>query len=147
GGGGGAGLGGAIFIRNGALTLINTTFTNNAATGGLAGAAGNGATAGQGKGGALFALNDGVNGTATARSLFAAPSFRGNTAADAGTVITNPQDNNDVFGTLTVDDRATLTASGGTPQATAVNTPFAQPLRATLRDGGGNPVAGAAITF
>src|SRR5262245_7431464 len=116
GGGGGGGLGGAIFIRSGSLTLLGTTFTHNTATGGTGN---NGGGKGQGKGGAIYVYFD-----AAARSLFAAPTFRENTAADQKDVFTNPQDNHDVFGTLTVDALATLTATGGTPQATAVNTPF-----------------------
>jgi len=58
GGGGGAGLGGAIFVRAGSiLTLMNSTFTNNTATGGNGGngieATYNGAN-GEGQGGAIF---------------------------------------------------------------------------------------------
>ena len=50
-GGGGAGLGGAIFANNGAsLSLINTTFNNNLAEGGT------GANNGQGRGGAIFVM-------------------------------------------------------------------------------------------
>ena len=48
-GGGGAGLGGAIFVNDTAsLKLINTTLSNNTATGGT------GANSGQGRGGAIF---------------------------------------------------------------------------------------------
>ena len=42
---------------------------------------------------------------------------------------------------------ATITASGGTPQTTAVNTAFPKPLKATVDDSFGNPVAGATVTF
>jgi hypothetical protein len=75
--------------------VVNTTFTNDSATGGPAG--GGQTTAGQGKGGALF-----VNAGATAQSVGAAPTFSGDSASNAGTTTTSPQDNADVFGTLTV---------------------------------------------
>lgn len=52
GGGAGAGLGGAIFIRNGTCHLVNSTFTNNTATSG-ASYTGSGGT-GRGSGGAVF---------------------------------------------------------------------------------------------
>ena len=42
---------------------------------------------------------------------------------------------------------ATIQATGGTPQTTAVNTPFPQRLTATVRDAGGNPVGGVLVTF
>jgi adhesin/invasin len=35
----------------------------------------------------------------------------------------------------------------GTPQSTTVNTAFASALQVTVKDAGGNPVAGAAVTF
>ena len=41
----------------------------------------------------------------------------------------------------------TVTPTGGTPQTTAVNTAFATALQATVKDGGGNPVSGATVTF
>ena len=69
-GGGGAGLGGAIFIRDTAtLNLINTTFNNNNAQGGT------GANNGEGRGGAIF-VNTGaiVNDIGTI--------YNGNTASD-----------------------------------------------------------------
>ncbi len=56
GGGGGAGLGGAIFVRAGNLTLTNSDFISNSATNGQGGKGGNPGTGrdGQGKGGAIF---------------------------------------------------------------------------------------------
>ena len=42
---------------------------------------------------------------------------------------------------------ASITASGGTPQSTAVGTAFRNPLQATVKDSAGNPVAGATVTF
>ncbi|MEG5031535.1 DUF4347 domain-containing protein, partial [Microcoleus sp. AT3-D2] len=112
-GGGGAGLGGAIFIRQGSLTLNSATFNNNSATGGTGG------NTGQGKGGAIFAMQsinaDPVNGSTqgmptvlpTVTSFGA--TFTGNSAPDqAGTPgantpangVGNSQDNNDVYGTI-----------------------------------------------
>jgi hypothetical protein len=56
-GGGGAGLGGAVFVKSGTLGLARVTFSANSASGG---AAGDGtATAGQGRGGALFLCGSG----------------------------------------------------------------------------------------
>ncbi|MEG4225653.1 MULTISPECIES: DUF4347 domain-containing protein, partial [unclassified Microcoleus] len=112
-GGSGAGLGGAIFIRQGALTLNNTAFTNNTATGGT------GASPGQGKGGAIFAMQSLTNangnnqGMPTALPIVTSfglgATFTSNTAANqAGTPaattsangVGNNQDNNDVYGTI-----------------------------------------------
>jgi hypothetical protein len=42
---------------------------------------------------------------------------------------------------------STIAATGGTPQSTSTNTPFAAPLEVTVRDGSGAPISGAAITF
>ncbi|MEG3976017.1 hypothetical protein QT970_15540, partial [Microcoleus sp. herbarium8] len=130
GGGGGAGMGAAIFIRTGSLTLNNATFSSNTATGGT------GLNAGQGKGGAIFAMQsinaDPVNGSTqgmptalpTVTSLGA--TFTGNTAANQASTpgantpangVGNSQDNNDVYGTITgntapvlADTAVTLTA-------------------------------------
>ena len=142
-GGGGAGLGAALFQRAGTLYLINTTFTNSTATGG-AGGTGSGSTAasGQGKGGALF-----INTGATAIALGAAPTFSGNTAANALAVANNPQDNANVYGTLSVDAGATLVATAGTPQSASPSTAFATALQATLKDGSSTPVASAVLPF
>src|SRR5439155_151674 len=94
---------------------------------------------GQGKGGALF-----IASGATAIALGAAPTFTGNSASDAGS---NSTDNANLHGSLTVDSAATLTATAGTPQSTLVNSPFAQPLQVTLRDGSGKLLPGVIITF
>ena len=56
-GGGGAGLGGAVFADGGLVTLINDTFTANAAIGG------GGATGGSGLGGAVFLRNSNLTAT------------------------------------------------------------------------------------
>ena len=42
---------------------------------------------------------------------------------------------------------ASITATGGTPQSTVVNTPFGAPLQVTVTDAGGNPVSGVAFAF
>ncbi|MGA9335054.1 MAG: hypothetical protein WBV39_12310, partial [Rudaea sp.] len=57
-GGGGGGLGGAVFVRAGTVTIINSTFSGNAASGGTGGS---GASVGQGKGGAVFAIDSTTN--------------------------------------------------------------------------------------
>lgn len=73
GGGGGAGLGGAIFSNGGTVTLINSTVTGNAASGG---GAGPGGANGSGVGGAVFSRN----GTLTITNS----TLSGNTASNAG---------------------------------------------------------------
>jgi hypothetical protein len=58
GGGGGAGLGGAIFNDGGSVTIRNSTFTANGANGGLGGfSASVESQSGAGAGGAIFSLN------------------------------------------------------------------------------------------
>ena len=42
---------------------------------------------------------------------------------------------------------ATVTATGGTGQSAVVNTAFAMPLTAIVKDIGGNPVSGASVVF
>ena len=100
GGYGGAGLGGAIFMRNGTLSLTNATFSGNSASGG---ASQSGGSNGQGKGGALY-----ISSTASAVSTPVLPTFSGNSAASAGTgtacntvVGSNALDTNDICGILT----------------------------------------------
>ncbi|MEG4397313.1 DUF4347 domain-containing protein, partial [Microcoleus sp. BROC3] len=113
GGGGGAGFGGAVFIRQGTLTLNNAIFTSNSATGGT-GPIGN---SGQGKGGAIFAMtsstntngnNQGMPTTLPTVTSWGA-TFTGSTAANQANTPTattptngvgNNQDNNDVYGTI-----------------------------------------------
>ncbi len=56
-GGGGAGMGGAIFNFGGSVSIVNSTFGNNDARGGLAGVGGTNAAAGLGLGGAIFSQN------------------------------------------------------------------------------------------
>jgi hypothetical protein len=66
---GGAGFGGAIFVRSGMLNLNNVTFSNNSAIGG---------TGAQGKGGALFLFKGAVVNQTSGLV------FSNNTAAQAG---------------------------------------------------------------
>ncbi|HEX3745090.1 MAG TPA: SBBP repeat-containing protein, partial [Bryobacteraceae bacterium] len=42
---------------------------------------------------------------------------------------------------------AFIAATGGSGQSATINTPFDNPLRATVTDVGGNPVSGATVTF
>jgi len=42
---------------------------------------------------------------------------------------------------------ASITATSGTPQSAMVNTAFASPLVATVKDPSGNPMSGATVTF
>ena len=78
GGFGGAGLGGAIFMRNGTLSLTNAMFNSNSASGGVSPSGGSN---GQGKGGALY-----VSSTASAVSTTSlATLFGNNSATNAGT--------------------------------------------------------------
>ena len=113
-GGGGAGFGGAVFIRQGTLTLNNATFTGNKAEGGT-GASDNPA---QGKGGAIFAMTpssintngnpDGMPLTpptvTTLGSTFSANNAANQTGIPAAATplngVGNSQDNNDVYGTI-----------------------------------------------
>jgi hypothetical protein len=99
GGFGGAGLGGAIFMRNGTLSLANATFSSNSANGGLSQSGGSN---GQGKGGALY-----ISSSATAASTDALPTFSNNSAVDAGSgtacnTVTGATalDTNDICGVL-----------------------------------------------
>jgi hypothetical protein len=42
---------------------------------------------------------------------------------------------------------ASIAPTGGTPQSTTINTAFATPLQATVKDSGGNPVPSVTVTF
>ncbi|MBN1878047.1 MAG: tandem-95 repeat protein [Anaerolineae bacterium] len=111
--GGGAGLGGGLFIRTGVLTMTNIAFNDNTATGGTAN--------GLGLGGGMFVLHTTTNANGNDQGMPATlPSisadscevtFSGNTAQDdAGTAT----DNDDVFGDLSAATRPcelTLTKS------------------------------------
>jgi hypothetical protein len=49
--------------------------------------------------------------------------------------------------TLTNTQIASIAATGGTPQSTAVGTPFTAPLEVTVRDSAGRPVSNVAVFF
>ena len=85
-----------------------------------------------------------ANGVATA-AVFTANAIAGSYAvtADIGTLSTNPG-----FALTNLPGApASVTATGGTPQTTAINTAFANPLEATVNDSFGNPIAGVTVTF
>src|SRR5262249_48885679 len=47
----------------------------------------------------------------------------------------------------TANPPASITATSGTPQSASINTAFAAPLVATVKDSGGNLVSGVTVTF
>ncbi|MEM9001941.1 MAG: Ig-like domain-containing protein, partial [Cyanobacteria bacterium P01_F01_bin.86] len=104
-GGGGAGLGGAIFIRSGTLAITNSSFNNNAAQGGQGNNFQESRDDGSGFGGAIFAITDealqnhngGDQGLPTAIPTVevANTQFANNTTDGA---------DNDIFGIPTLDD-------------------------------------------
>ena len=93
--GGGGGLGGAIFNHGGTVTIINSTFANNTATGGVAG------NSGQGLGGALFTRNGNVT--------ILNSTFSGNTADDGGGAVFSLADTISNNGTGFTGGNVTLT--------------------------------------
>lgn len=52
-----------------------------------------------------------------------------------------------VYGLLGSGRSPQITATGGTPQSTAVNSVFATPLQATVKDANNSPVSGTTVTF
>ncbi|MEM1278444.1 MAG: Ig-like domain-containing protein [Cyanobacteria bacterium P01_H01_bin.152] len=114
--GGGAGLGGAIFVRSGTLNVTNSRFTNNQAIGGAGRAAATNIDDGSGFGGAIFAITDealqnhrgsdrGLPTDTPTVTVDGNTQFNGNTsqAADGNTI------EDDIFGNL-----STATADGPT---------------------------------
>ena len=123
-GGSGAGFGGGLFIRSGSLTLTNSTFTNNTATGGT------GVSNGQGLGGAIFAMKSTTNTngnntgmptvlpTVTLNSV----QFSNNDADNAndnipsGTITSGTDlNNNDVFGNTIVGNTIEVSNANNAP--------------------------------
>ncbi|WP_161965227.1 PxKF domain-containing protein [Ornithinimicrobium cerasi] len=93
GGEGGAGLGGAIFVQSGALTLDTVILADNSATGGTGGVSKGldlRAQSGQGKGGAIFVAEG-------AAAVGTSVTFDGNAASDDGG---ETGDDDDLYGTL-----------------------------------------------
>ncbi len=121
--GGGAGMGGAIFIRSGSLSLNTVAFNSNSTTGGT------GYQNGKGYGGAIFAMksttntngnNQGMPTTLSTVSL-SRVTFSGNNAGDAngtitpGTIGSNIDYNNDdLYG-------KTFTEVNGAPNVGLIN--------------------------
>jgi len=113
GGGGGAGLGGGVFIRAGSLTLEAVDFVGNSAVGGYGSDGYSPETNGDGFGGGLFALHITENTNGNNVDLpdilpvvnISSATFVNNTATDAGSSneegIGRNLDNNAVFGTTT----------------------------------------------
>jgi hypothetical protein len=85
-----------------------------------------------------------AQGVATA-AVFSANAVAGSysVTADIGTLTSNP----DFALTNLAGPPATVAASGGTPQTASINTAFANPLEATVKDSFGNAVPGAVVTF
>ncbi|MGJ5628374.1 calcium-binding protein [Nostoc sp. CALU 1950] len=143
-GGGGAGFGGGIFVRSGSLTLSDTSFTNNTATGGT------GYQGGQGLGGGIFIMqsltnpngnNQGMPTVLPTVNSVGNPTFSGNNAATDAETATN---NDNVYGTINI------TASNQPPVAnpdsatTAFNTAVtisASTLLANDTDPDSNPLS------
>jgi small GTP-binding protein len=126
-GGGGGGLGGAVFLRLGALRLAGDTFTGNAAV------KGTGANDGKGKGGALF-INAGA-------SISGCATFSGNSATDAAG---SGSDTNDFFGAIVPAACTTLSLSapGSGTTGTAIS-----PTSITAKLSGATAAASGTITF
>jgi hypothetical protein len=118
-GGGGAGLGGAVFIRSGTLNISDSRFTNNRAAGGQGGAPDRTVDDGSGFGGAIFAVTDEAlqaNNGNNAGLPTETPTVTVNDTEFSGNTTQNPDSDavvNDVFGTPAV--------SGSNPIVTNVS--------------------------
>ena len=92
-GGGGAGLGGAIFVReNAELLLTDCTFTGNAAHRGMGGNDSEENSKGEGKGGAIFAMDGAIVQVKGNITFIDSDNSHPNTADDAA----NPDDPFDI---------------------------------------------------
>ncbi|MFL6546767.1 MAG: hypothetical protein ACJ8LM_16515, partial [Candidatus Udaeobacter sp.] len=144
--GAGAGFGGAVFQRNGTLTLDSVIFQDNGAVGGMSGM--NNVSPGQGKGGALFVY---YGAKATLNNV----TFSNNTAADAGKPgignsaapyvngATCPgMDNVNICGPVT----GISAQLDGAIQATLPGNAFT-PLSVVITDETGNRAPGIDVTF
>ncbi|WP_445173972.1 calcium-binding protein [Microcoleus sp.] len=140
GGGGGGGLGGGMFARSGSLTLNNTSFTNNTATGGT------GDSPGLGLGGAIFIMqsttntngnNQGMPTVITTVTAVNNPTFSGNSATDDAGAPTN-NDNN--YGISFNNSPVANPDSATTAKNTAVSIPVST-LLANDTDPDSNPLS------
>ena len=84
-----------------------------------------------------------------ASGIATAPAFTANALAGSYTVTATALGYSPAIFSLsnTTGALAGAQASGGTPQNAPINTVFATPLQATVRDSGGNPVSGVTVTF
>ncbi|MBD1940363.1 DUF4347 domain-containing protein [Microcoleus sp. FACHB-68] len=167
--GGGAGLGGAIFIRTGTLNLKGTTFNNNSAIGGEgdtsnSAIAGRWATPGQGKGGAIFAMQSTTNtngnnqGMPSSLPIVTAvdglPNFSGNDAANhADTANVKPTipgvalDNKDVYGVMNATNELPIVSTiRKTGSAGTVITFSATDFESAFADSDNQPLGKIKIT-
>jgi adhesin/invasin len=134
---------------NGTFTTALQATVTDAGGNPLNGAAVTFTAPGSGAGGTFAGGTNAATTTTNAQGVATAPAFTANGTAGNYTVaasvagVTAP-----ASFTLTnlAGPPASVTATGGTPQSVAINGAFA-PLQATVKDAGGNPVAGAAVTF
>jgi len=86
-----------------------------------------------------------VSGIATA-AVFTANNIAGSAYAVTASVIGVSTSANFSLTNL-AGSASSIAATGGTPQSAAVNTSFATPLQATVKDPFNNPVSGVTVTF
>jgi hypothetical protein len=131
-GGGGAGLGGAIFNHRGTLTVVNSTFTANAARGGFGATLDDSTSAGGGlgAGGAIFNLN----GTVTLTHA----TLDGNTAAGGDVAVAGATAGQSLGGAVYNLAFGNTIEDGTASTATLV---LANSILADSVDGSGNPIS------
>ena len=126
-GGGGAGMGGAIFNEAGVVTIVNSTFTANAAVGGAGGTAidpARNGSAGQGLGGAIFNRSGTITITNSTIAANTVAQGDGSTLEQAGSGVFSISDttlaamhvNNTIIshvGAPTVDDYTSFAVGAG----------------------------------
>jgi len=101
--------------------------------------------------GASGTFAGGVNtATTNSQGVATAATFTANTKAGAYTVtatVASLTTNPGFALTNLAGTPASIAATGGTPQTTAIGTAFPERLAATVKDAFGNPVSGATVTF